>query len=383
MTDRFAFIYSSRFDGYSFGSEHPFKVQRYRLTYELIRELGLLEAPWIKTVETPFAPEEALLCFHRRGYLETLREFSREETPRANFVYGLGDVENPVFKGVYEWSLLSCGGTLEAVRQVVEGGCRAAFSMAGGHHHAHPARASGFSYLNDAVVAIHSLLDRGLRVAYVDIDAHHGDGVQEAFYGTDQVLTISLHESGRDFFPHTGFSSELGTGRGYGYSVNVPFRRHADDLIFEQSFKRIVLPLLEVFRPDVLLTQMGVDALRTDPLTRLEFTTGAIEFAARAFLATGLPWAAIGGGGYDKFNVARCWALVWSAMTGQPVPDRLPPGFCATAGNLGYGDTLLRDPPRLARPDDYAGAQDAIERTLAFLERKVFPLHGLAARAAL
>ncbi|BCR04960.1 acetoin utilization protein AcuC [Desulfuromonas versatilis] len=383
MSERFAFIYSSRFDGYSYGSEHPFKVQRYRLTYELIRELGLLDGSGIEMVETPQAPEAAPGCFHRQSYLDTLKEFSREDHPRANFIYGLGDVENPVFKGMYEWSLLSCGGTMEAVRQVVDGGCRAAFSMAGGHHHAHAARASGFSYLNDAVIAIQGLLERGLRVAYVDIDAHHGDGVQEAFYRSDRVLTISLHESGRDFFPHTGFCNELGEGRGYGYSVNVPFRRHADDLIFEQAFRRIVLPLLEAFSPDVLVTQMGVDTLRSDPLSRLEFTTGAIEFATRAFLTTGLPWAAIGGGGYDKCNVARCWALLWSVMTGQAVPERLPPGFCAAARALGFAGELLRDPPRLARPDDYASAQEALERNLAFLERKLFPLHGISGRVAL
>ena len=372
-----AFVYSSWFDGFSFGCDHPFQVQRYRLTFELIRELGLLSLPGVRQVDCIPAADEILLSFHRRDYLETLREFSRSESPRANFRYGLGDVENPVFPGMYEWALLGCGGTLEAARQVVEEGCGVAFNMAGGFHHAQPARASGFSYLNDAVVAINGLLGRGLRVAYVDIDAHHGDAVQTAYYDSDRVLTISLHESGEDFFPHTGFVEELGRGAGYGYTVNVPFCAHADDLIFEQAFRRIVQPLLEAFGPDVLVTQLGADGLRTDPLTRLEYTTGSFELAVDAFLQTRLPWVALGGGGYDRINSARSWALVWARMIGTPVSDLLPGKFRDSARKLDPAAGRLRDLPRLAHPDDFARAQKALERSLAYLERRVFPIHGL------
>lgn len=370
-------IYSSRFGDYSYGEDHPFKVARYRLTHDLMAELGLLDLQGTRVVESPLAPEESLLSFHRRDYLETLKEFSQFDIPRANFFYGLGDVENPVFQGLYDWSRLVAGGTLEAAKQVVDHGARVAFNIGGGWHHAHAARASGFSYLNDAVIAINELIARGLRVAYVDIDAHHGDGVQEAFYTTDRVLTISLHESGRDFFPQTGFTREMGEGEGYGYSVNVPFTAHADDLIFEQAFRRVVLPLLEAYRPDVLVTQLGVDTLRTDPMARLELTTGAIELAARSFLQTGLPWVALGGGGYDRLNVARAWTLIWGVMTGTQLPDLLPPRFAAAAASLGDASGHLRDLPHLAQPDDYARAQLALDKTLRELEKRVFPLYGL------
>lgn len=376
--DSWALIYSSRFEQFSFGEEHPFKILRYRLTYELLCELGLIPYPGVQVVECPLAQEASLEGFHEPGYVATLREFSLADTPRANFRYGLGDMENPIFPGVYDWALLGCGGTLEAARLVVEDGVRVAFNMAGGYHHAHAARASGFSYLNDAVVAIQEMVRRGLRVAYVDIDAHHGDGVQEAFYSTDQVLTISLHEFGEDFFPHTGFPQELGEGPGYGYAVNIPFNRHSDDLIFEQAFRSVVAPLLKAFNPDVLVTQMGVDTLRTDPLTRLEMTTGTIEFAAKEFLATGIPWICLGGGGYEKINVARCWALLWAIIIGAKVPDLLPPGFVSTIQKLGSTDQFLRDRPHSAQPNDFARAQIALEKTLSFFKRRLFPLYGIS-----
>jgi len=379
MSGRYAFIYSGRFGEYTYGAEHPFKVLRYHLAHELIRELGLFSGPDVECLESPPAAETALLNFHHPDYLSVLRDFSRHDLPRADFRFGLGDLENPVFRGLYDWSRLVCGGTLEAVRQVVDEGCRAAFNMAGGWHHAHAARASGFSYLNDAVVAIKGVVERGHRVAYVDIDAHHGDGVQEAFYDTDRVLTISLHEFGDGFFPQTGTVAEMGTGKGYGYAVNVPFAPHSDDLIFEQALRRIVLPLLGAYRPDLLVTQMGVDALRTDPLTRLELTTGSLEMAARAFRATGVPWVVLGGGGYDKLNVARGWALIWAAIIEAEVPDLLPAGFLELARRFGSCGERLRDLPRLAQPDDFARAQAKLERSLSALERRLLPLHGLDA----
>lgn len=360
-----------------FGAQHPFKIERYQLTYQLLEEFGLLEGDGFLVTDPEPAAEEALLRFHREDYLRTLREFSRDETPRANFIYGLGDVENPIFKGVYDWSRLVCGGTMKATRLVIDGGCRLAFSMTGGMHHAHAAKASGFSYLNDAVVAIQAMVDRGLRVAYVDIDAHHGDGVQWAFYDSDKVLTISLHETGKDFFPHTGFATEVGSGEGYGYSVNVPLAAHSDDLVFEQAFRHVVRPLLDAYRPDLLVTQLGVDGLRTDPLTRLEFTTASLELAIREFMDTGIPWAALGGGGYDRFNVARGWTLAWALMCGCEVADELPPGFLETAASCGVHLDTLRDRPHLAQPDDFARAQEELERSLRIIERRIFPLHGI------
>jgi len=377
MSGDCAFIYSNRFDDYTFGGNHPFRVERFALTHKVLSSLHLLSHSAVRIVEAPVASESALLTFHHPAYLQKLREFSRGEVLRADFRYGLGDHENPVFEGLFEWVSLCCGGTLEAVRQVLDKGCRCAFNMAGGWHHAHADRASGFSYLNDAVVAIHAMLDRGLRVAYIDLDAHHGDGVQEAFYHSDRVLTVSVHETGKDFFPYSGFIKEIGQGAGYGYAINVPLAPHSDDLILQQALGRVVEPMLQAFKPDVLVTQMGMDMLRTDPLTRLEMTTGAVEHAARIFLKTGLPWIALGGGGYDKLNTARGWTLLWSIMSEQTVEDELPSTVQLILRDLGYAQSFLRDRPHLAHPDDYCRAQQQFDKNLAFLERRVFPLHGI------
>ena len=379
MPAQFALIYSSRFSEYSYGDYHPFKVDRYRLTYDLMEHCGLLDCPQMIQVECPVADEEALTSFHRPDYLKTLAAFSADDDVHANFFYGLGDVENPVFKGLYDWACLMCGGTLEAARLVSEEGLRVAFSMAGGWHHAHSARASGFSYLNDSVVAINALLQKGKRVVYVDLDAHHGDGVQEAFYTTDQVMTISIHENGKDFYPYSGFVDEVGEGAGYGYSINVPLLAHSDDLIFEQAFSRIILPLIEAYRPDVLVTQLGADFMRTDPLTRLEGTTSFMEYASRQFLATKIPWVAVGGGGYHRLNVARAWTLLWSNIIDKPVDDFLPESFLPTVASLGEETLLLRDPPHLASPDDFSRAEQHLEKTCSYLERHIFPLFHLKA----
>ncbi|MBN2644640.1 MAG: acetoin utilization protein AcuC [Desulfuromonadaceae bacterium] len=382
MSPDFALIYSHAFSHYSYGDAHPFKVDRYRLTFELMEHCGLVGREGTRLVEAPPAAREALERFHRSDYLATLERFSRDGGTYADFRYGLGDVENPVFKGLYDWVCLMCGSTIEAVRQVMEEGCRAAFSMAGGLHHGFAARASGFCYLNDVVVALQPLLAQGKRIVYVDIDAHHGDGVQQAFYATDQVLTISIHEYGKDFYPYSGSVQEVGVDAGYGYAVNVPLVAHSDDLIYQQAFKRLILPLIEAYQPDLLITQMGADAMRTDPLTRLECTTAMMEYAGRCFLETGLPWVAVGGGGYERLNVARAWTLLWATMIGAEVPDALPATFTPTLRELGSQTRWLRDPPHLALPDDFARAQQSLDKTLSFLERRLFPLYRIGGAAS-
>lgn len=374
MSGKSALIYSPDFSRYSYGVEHPFKVQRYRLAYELIQAYGLTQIPGGRLCQSRPIAEEQLLTFHSPDYLARLKEFSTAEEPRADFRYGLGDTENPVFKGVYDWACLGTAGTVEAARLVVEEGYDFAFNLAGGWHHAHRNKASGFSYLNDAVIAINVLLAKGKRVVYLDLDAHHGDGVQDAFYDSDQVLTISLHESGVYFFPGTGFENETGAGKGVGYSVNIPLLEHTDDALYMKAFDEIAFPLIAAFDPDVMVTQVGADTFRTDPLTNLEITTHAYSYIIRKLKALQIPWVAVGGGGYDIMNVARAWTIVWAIMNNTDLPPALPPSFTKIIRPLGFPHKMLLDAMHWADDDDRNRALDAVEKSVAAIKKTVFPV---------
>ncbi len=339
-----------------------------------MQSYGLTSLPGSIVCEPAGVTTEELLTFHDAAYLERMREFSSSTEPRADFLYGLGDSENPVFPGFYDWACLGTGGTLEAVRLVSEEGYRGAFNLAGGYHHAHRAKASGFSYLNDAVVAINRLLARGKRVAYLDIDAHHGDGVQEAYYDTDRVLVISLHESGHYFFPGTGYDCELGEGKGYGYSVNVPLIAHTDDPLYMKAFDEVVYPLLAAYDPDIIFTQLGADTFRTDPLTRLEITTHSYTYIMRKINALKIPWVAVGGGGYDLMNTARAWTIAWGVMNGRNLPAKLPESFVRVISPLGYPNRMLLDAMHWADEGDRNLALDAVEKSIATIRRNVFPI---------
>lgn len=374
MREKTALIYSPDFDRFSYGEDHPFKVQRYRLTYELMEEYGLADLPMSAVFDCEAAAEDDLLTFHTRNYLAKIKEFSASDEPRADFRYGLGDAENPVFKGLYEWARMGVGSTLKAALLVADGEYGIAFSLAGGWHHAHRSRASGFSYLNDCVVAINRLLERGKRVVYLDIDAHHCDGVQEAFYDTDRVLTISIHESGLYFFPGTGFEKETGTGMGKGFSVNVPLIGHTDDALFMKAFDEIAFPLIAAYDPDIMVTQLGADTFRTDPLTHLEITTHSYAYILKKLKALKIPWVAVGGGGYENVNVARAWTIAWSIMNGVEIPPRLPERFVRTISRMGYQNRMLLDAMHWAEEDDRNRALDAVEKSIAAIRKKVFPI---------
>lgn len=369
-----ALVYSSAFDAYSYGEQHPFQLHRYGLALELMEAYGLLKLPNARRCDCSPVSDQQILTFHSPAYLARLKEFSASDQPRADFLFGLGDAECPVFKGLYDYAALGAGATLEACRLVAEEGFGAVLSLAGGWHHAHRAKASGFCYLNDAVIAINWLLTQGRRVAYLDLDAHHGDGVQEAFYDSDQVLTISLHESGIYFFPGTGFEDETGSDQGQGYTVNLPLLAHTDDPLYMRAFDEVVYPLLAAFNPDIIVAQIGADTFRTDPLTRLEITTHSYAYIMRKLQALKIPWVALGGGGYDLMNTARAWTIAWAAMNGVELPPRLPASFVTKIHDRGYPHRMLLDALHWADPHDRLLALDALEKSIAAIRKTVFPI---------
>lgn len=323
------FVYSEAYQGYRFGDDHPFNPRRLIWAVDLIRALDLLhEGEMLAPRE---ATREDLLRAHTASYVDMVERLSRGAVPDADAGhFGLGTEDNPIFPGMHEAASLAVGGTLAGAREILRGAASHAFNIGGGLHHAHSAQASGFCVYNDLVCAIHEMRDAGLRVAYVDIDAHHGDGVQEAFYGAKDVLTISFHEHGRYLFPGTGMVHELGCGAGLGTAINVPLQPYTDDASWLELFQGVVPPALGAFKPDILVTQHGCDGHFLDPLadlhatTRLYWRTSAtLNSLAHEHCAD--RWLAVGGGGYDLVRVVpRAWAIVWAEMRGTPLPEETP-----------------------------------------------------------
>ncbi|MGD2050587.1 MAG: acetoin utilization protein AcuC, partial [Chloroflexota bacterium] len=223
------FLSSSQIWQRGHGPEHPLKPERLQRTHELLAEYGAFEAPNVRLMAPRPATRDELLLFHTPEYVEVVQALSEGERSIPARRYGFGPGDNPIFEGMYDSEGLKVGSAVQAAEVLMNDECDVAFSYSGGLHHGGPALASGFCVFNDAAVAIQWLLEQGQRVAYVDIDVHHGDGVQDAFYDSDQVLTISLHQDPRTLFPGTGFVREAGTGRGEGYCVNVPLPPYTDD----------------------------------------------------------------------------------------------------------------------------------------------------------
>ncbi len=369
-------VFSQEFGRHSYGPYHPLKVERLQLTMDLINAYGLSrssDTPWI---EAQKADEQDLVRIHSHEYLDILKAANSGQTPSEAWKYGLGSGDNPVFSGVYDWSLMVTGATLESIRQVRENGRQIAFNIAGGLHHAMRSRASGFCYLNDPAIGIARMMQDGLRVVYLDIDVHHGDGVEAAFYRTDQVLTISLHQHGHTLFPGTGYPDEIGEGPGRGFAVNVPLAPGTGDDLYLWAFMEVVPPLVRAFNPDILMTQLGVDTLATDPLAALDLTTNAFFKLIREIKSWNRKWVALGGGGYNIMNVARAWTRAWAIMKGTDIPDALPEAF-VNAHRMVLGEVAtLSDPPRKIDGAISGRAQQLAESVVARIKQIVFPLVG-------
>lgn len=314
--------YTDRFMGYNFGPEHPLKPARLMLAYKLMEECGMLDSNTCR-IEPGFATEADLLRVHTPEYLASVRA----EEP--DLAFGLGTDDTPVFKGIYDASRLLAGGSIDAARRIISEDCMA-FNIGGGLHHAMPTQASGFCVFNDPALAISVLKERFQSILYIDIDAHHGDGVQQIFYEDPDVLTISIHESGLYNFPGTGFIDEIGSGPGLGYSANIPMPMYAGDNEYRHAFDEIVPPLFEWFKPDVVVAQLGIDTHYLDPLTSLNLTLTGYSYLVHKIVELADKFAkgrllALGGGGYNVEVVPAAWAGVLHIMRHEPIPDYLPP----------------------------------------------------------
>ena len=249
-----------------------------------------------------------------------------------------------------------------------------AMSISGGLHHAMPGYASGFCIFNDPVIAIKRFLSQGLKVAYVDIDCHHGDGVQHAFYDTDSVLNISIHESGSFLFPGTGFTDEIGNGKGRNYSVNIPLYPYTMDSTYFWAFESTVLPLLDTFKPDVLVSQLGIDTHFSDPITHLCLTVQGFSKIIERFIGKAPKWLALGGGGYDVEAVARSWASGFGIMSGDKLKNSIPIAYSKN----GHQDRLFDDMIFDQKDSIKKKTQLFAEESVYAIKSRLFGFHGIS-----
>src|SRR5512135_2067302 len=270
MSESVVVVWDDVFTAYDFGPHHPLRPVRLELTMALADAMGVLDRPNVKVLPPVPAPDDLLQLVHDPHYITAVRRAPDDLLGRLGLRYGLGNSDNPIFPRMHEAASLITGASVEAARTVLDGSADHAVNISGGLHHAMRDRASGFCIYADPSVAIAWLLAQGVsKVAYVDIDVHHGDGVQTAFYTDPRVLTVSLHESGRTLFPGTGWPTEIGVGPGAGTSVNVPIPAGTRDAGWLRAFFAVVPQVLRSFRPDILVTQHGADTHALDPLANL------------------------------------------------------------------------------------------------------------------
>ncbi len=341
MSDRAGLVFDERLTGYNFGVSHPMNPVRVELTMQLARELGVLDQ--LDVVGAEACSVDDLCAVHSHEYVERVQAVSADPSHLDPEV-GLGTADNPAFAGMHEASALIAGATIEAARRVWTGESLRAANITGGLHHAMPGLASGFCIYNDVGLAIRWLLDQGAeRVAYVDVDAHHGDGVQAIFYDDPRVLTVSLHEGPQTLFPGTGFPTETGGPGAEGTSVNVALPPGTSDAGWLRAFHAVVPEVVRAFDPDILVTQHGCDSHMDDPLTNLMLSVDGqrASYLALEQLAeelTGGRWIITGGGGYAVRDVVpRIWTHLLAIVSGAPIDPETatPPGWRSTVEQLG------------------------------------------------
>lgn len=325
MMQNAVFIFSNDFLSYKFHDGHPFNQLRVELTLSLLQTIGAINKEQI--VPPRMATDNEIALIHDLNYIEAVKKAGTEGLPEEIALnYGLGTEDTPIFNNMHEASSLIVGGTLTAADLVMDGKANHALNLGGGLHHGFRGKASGFCIYNDSSVAIKYIREKyGARVLYIDTDAHHGDGVQWAFYDDPDVCTLSIHETGRYLFPGTGNVNERGHGQGYGYSFNIPVDAFTEDDSWLDAYRTAIREVAEFFKPDVILTQNGADAHYYDPLTHLSATMKIYKEIPKlaheiAHQYCNGRWIAVGGGGYDIWRVVpRAWSLIWLEMTDNPI----------------------------------------------------------------
>lgn len=332
------FLGSEIYRGSSYGARHPLAIPRVPTVIDLARALGWLPPDRYRT--SPRAKPEALTAFHTPAYVDALMRAEADQTVTdgTRTRHGLGTLSNPVYPEMFRRPATGAGGAMLAAELVRDGGV--VHVPGAGTHHGMPDRAAGFCYLNDAVLGLLAWCDQGLtNILYLDLDAHHGDGVELAFHDDPRVFTVSIHEDGR--WPHTG---RLGDRAG-GHARNLPVPEGFCDAEMDWLLRHAILPLIRHLRPQAIMIQCGADAIEEDPLSRLALTNAAHRAVVAAVMPLAPRLIVTGGGGYNPWGVARCWAGIWATLNRLPIPPRLPPRAEAVLRGLSWSRAAGRDPP--------------------------------------
>ncbi|MGN6634942.1 MAG: acetoin utilization protein AcuC [Oryzihumus sp.] len=386
-------IWDQSFTAYDFGASHPMNPLRLDLTARLCDAFGLLSRPDVEVVNPPVPDDTLLLTVHDADYVAAVRQASA--APRsADLSRGLGTEDDPAFAGMHESSARVAAGSVDVARAVWRGEAEHGVNFCGGLHHAMRDHAAGFCIYNDAAIAIQWLLDHGAeRVAYVDVDVHHGDGVERIFWDDPRVMTVSLHESGRMLFPGTGFPGDIGGPDAEGSAVNVALPPGTGDAAWLRAFHAVVPPLLRAFRPQVLVSQHGCDSHFLDPLAHLALSVDAQRTSydslhRLAHAECDGRWVALGGGGYELVDVVpRAWTHLTAIAAHQPIPlDTDVPEDWREHIRMEYGRVA---PQRMGDGVAEGGVmwwrswevgydpEDPVDRAVLATRKAVFPLHGL------
>ena len=369
---RLAYVYSDDFLKYDFGPDHPLTPIRLELTYELSRAKGLFDNKHVKVVPPRVASEDEVRLFHTQEYVSLVRRVSKS----GHGLLDLGDT--PAFKGIYEASAMAAGATLDAVDAVMEGRADHGMNISGGLHHAHENRASGFCVFNDPAIAIAYLKKKhGLaRIMYFDMDAHHGDGVMYGFYADAGVLNVDLHEDGRYLFPGTGFTFETGEKGAEGLKINIPVPPSTGDDPYLRAFREIVPPLVRAFKPQFIIAQCGADSHADDMLAHLRLTTRTYEEIITTLhvlaheVASGRI-VAVGGGGYNPANVARCWTVIAASLAELHLTNSIPDQWrnaLKRSIDVTPPKTLRSEP---SREDNRKTGVDQIQKNIEDLRKRI------------
>ena len=376
-TKKAAFIYSAELEKFSYPSDCPFNTSRAGQVRKILNSMALLSGGNCSEVAPIPAERVVLKKFHSARYLHALKTAAKGHWDTEALYMGIGTGDCPVFADMYDYGVLATGGTLAGAKMILSGSAEVVFNPSGGFHHAGPERASGFCYINDVALACMVLAEEGKRVLYLDVDVHHGDGVAYGFYDRSDVVAISFHESPETLFPGTGSAEEIGKGEGKGYCVNVPLPVGTYDEVYIKAFEAIALPLIGAYNPDVIVFELGADALAGDPLAHLCLTNNAYAEVIKHLLSFDKPIVATGGGGYNIENTVRAWALAWSIFAGAESDHDMHHGIGGVMLESTDWQGGLRDRALAVSQTQREMVVPAIEKTIEEVKANIFPIHKL------